>query len=151
MQVFPRGGLKTFRPLLVLAVVGLAGCGGAGSISGKVSYNGAVVKGGNISVIDAEGKSFSSPINEDGTYKIDKVAPGDATFMVETKSILAASKVMINKPPPGQQVPGAPPPVDPEDAKKRYLAIPDKYEDPKTTDLKYTVKSGSQTYDPPLK
>lgn len=152
MQVLPGEGLKTFCPLLVLAALGVAGCGGgSGSVSGKVVFNGTTLKGGTISFIDSDDHGYNSPISEDGTYKIDKVPAGEVKVMVETKTVLAASKVPTYKPPPGQTPPGFTPPPDPEEAKKRYVAIPDKYQDPKTTDLKYTVKPGGQTYDPPLK
>jgi hypothetical protein len=151
MQQFPLGGLKRFGSLLVLAALAAVGCGGSGSVSGKVVYNGTTVKGGTVMLVDSTGKAYSSPIAQDGTYQIDKVPTGDVKVMVETKSIEAASKIPSYKPPAGQTVPGAPTPPDPEEAKRRYVPIPDKYQSVETTDLTYTVKSGSQPYDPPLK
>src|SRR5436309_829807 len=60
--------------LLVLLAVA-AGCGsGVGSVSGKVFYQGKLVKGGNVTFVSTEGKpSKSTSINEDGSYSLDKL------------------------------------------------------------------------------
>ncbi len=62
--------LGRWGALLVLLVpLGMSGCGGTGSVSGKVSYKGQLLKGGNVTFISSEGKpTVSASIQEDGSY-----------------------------------------------------------------------------------
>jgi hypothetical protein len=152
MPQFAMWRLSRFCPLLVLAAasLGAAGCGEpVGSVSGKVLYNGAAVKAGSVGFVDAQGKGYSSPIAEDGTYKIDKVPAGPVKVTVETSSILAAAKAPSYAPPADAK--GSYTVPDAAKAKANYVKIPDKYEDAQKTDLTYTVTPGSQPHDIELK
>ena len=100
------------------SLFGLTGCGGGkGDVSGKVSFNGAALKGGNVSLVsDGGGPSFSGAIQEDGTYRIPDVRAGTYKVCVETESLKPQTNIggPANKsgPPPGmggRSAPGGPP------------------------------------------
>jgi len=67
----------------------LVGCGaGSGDVTGTVTYNGEHLKGGTVTFASTTGgPSFTSPINEDGTYTLRGVAGGDYKVCVETESL----------------------------------------------------------------
>jgi len=118
-------------------------------VSGKVSYKGAPVKGGNITFVSSEGKaSASTSINEDGTYTISKVPAGAVQICVETETLNPAkrSKTPKYSPPPGMKAPEGLGSGNTEDLSKRYVWIPPAYANPETTKLAYTVKGGSQEH-----
>jgi hypothetical protein len=134
--------------LMVLWVVlGAVGCGSSstGTVSGKVTYKGAPLKGGTVTFVNKQQSSLAE-IQEDGSYKAEKVPTGDATISVETTSLKPPNQMaMKNRPPAGAQ--GGPKMPDYEARAKRYIQIPDKYSDAQQSGLKYTVKSGSQEFE----
>lgn len=160
-----------------VAVVGLAGvlgltigCGRpTGSITGKVTYKGKVLKGGGVTFVSTEGQpSRSASIGEDGTYSVPQITAGEYKVCVDTSFMKAqpggyasgfvpqgeASK--DSGPPPGITIPEGYTPSSPkamESVKKgsKYVAIPPQYAKPDTTDLTYTATGGSQTHDIDLK
>jgi hypothetical protein len=161
---------RPIRWALLLACVTVfcaVGCGRkAATVSGKVTFNGEPLKGGNVTFARNDGKpSISGRIEEDGSYKLENVPVGTTKICVETKSLNPAAATgpkqigagggggpMVNKPPPDANVPAG---YDPEKnasggKAKFYVAIPEKYGDPSTTDLSYDVKPGNQEYTIPL-
>jgi hypothetical protein len=148
MGRFAPRGLGRWEALLVLLVpLGTSGCGGSGTVSGKVLYNGKPLKGGNVTFVGK--RTVSSSIKDDGTYNCANVPAGEVTICVETDSLKPAGpqNKMHYKPPPGQQAPGGFDLGDTADAAKRYVAIPPKYKEPDTSPLKYTVRTGAQEKD----
>jgi hypothetical protein len=146
------GRWGVFLPLL--ALLGLSGCEGTATVSGKVLYKGVPLKGGNVTFASTEGRrSVATSINEDGTYTIQKVPAGAVTICVETESLNPALKRTARKysPPPGQKAPGGFGSGNTEDTAKRFVPIPPQYAEPESSDLKYTVASGTQTKDIELK
>ena len=93
---------------------------------------------------------MSSPIEEEGSYTIQKVPPGSVKITVETDSIRPS--VMQ-----GDASGGAPEfmkkyiqekePQVVEQRTKRYVKIPQQYSDPDKSNLTYMVKSGKQEHD----
>ncbi len=153
MRASPR---HVSRLLAVLAAFAAAlvvtGCGNpVGSVSGKVTYKGTALKGGNVVFAKANGQNEWAEIQEDGSYKFDKIPAGPVKVAVVTSSLKpprqlpGQGQARANNPPPGQENPNKS--ESAADRAKRYVAIPDKYEDPKTSGKEYTVKSGNQTYD----
>jgi Carboxypeptidase regulatory-like domain len=160
-----RAGLVSLVGIVAAFVSG--GCGGGGvasTVSGKVLYKGAPVKGGNVTFVSTEGKiSKSTSINEDGTYQLTDVPVGTFKICVETESFRPQVARTMSKgpgtggmppaysaPPGGSEQTGYKPPV-PVDTSARYVQIPPQYAKTETTDLTYTVKSGQQTHDIELK
>jgi hypothetical protein len=130
----------------------LAGCGGSkGTVSGKVSYKDQPLKGGNVSIISKSGGVMSSPIEEDGSYKISKVPPGPATITVETKSLRPVSQKALPGPYAKAPKDALPPNLTSQGDAKRYVPIPEQYADPEKSGLSLDVKSGSQTHNIDLK
>jgi hypothetical protein len=132
-------------PILSLVA---AGCGSsAGTVSGKVYYKNAPVKGGNITFVKPD-KSVSklSEIQEDGSYKLEKVPPGEMLISVDTSSFKAAASMSKSRmaPPPGKDAPQG---YDFAAKAQRYTPIPERYSNPEQSGLKYTVKNGSQEHD----
>ena len=148
-----------------LALVAATGCGpSTATLSGKVSYKGAALKGGNVTLIpsDGSGETFSAAIQEDGSYKFEQLKTGKYKVVVETDSLKPQpkfggpkiSKNLKNEPPPGANIPPeanykmAPPAnqVAAENA-KRYVKIPANYADPDQSGLSVEVKGGSNNHD----
>jgi hypothetical protein len=141
-----RGGL------IVLLLLGAAGCTGPGTVTGKIKYKNQTLGGGTV-VFTVPGKgSVRSDIGEDGSYTVSKCPPGTANVTVETASAKPA------QPPGGRAAPGAgmkpPPGAIPEgvdarlyqggEKKGKYVWIPDRYNDAGKSGLEYPVHSGSQ-------
>jgi hypothetical protein len=156
-------GLLCLGSMVALAS---AGCGGgaAATVSGKVLYKGAPLKGGNVTFVSTEGKtSISAAIKEDGSYQLANVPVGAVKICVETESLRSQVTRSMSKGPGTSGVPPsykAPPgaseqtgykPPEPQDTSSRYVQIPPQYAKADTTDLTYTVKSGSQSHDVELK
>jgi hypothetical protein len=131
-----------------------AGCGGKGVVSGKVLYQGKPVRGGSVSFLLEQGGVMSSPIEDDGSYTIPSVPPGNVKITVETESFRPS---IMQRDASG----GAPAfmkkyiqekdPQLAEQRAKRYVRIPPQYSDPDKSNLTYEVKSGKQEHDIDLK
>src|SRR4051812_22653135 len=114
--------------LALVPILAAAGCGGSRvTVSGKVSYKGTPLKGGNVVFNSLEGKeSRSAPIAEDGTYRIEKCPVGKVKITVETESLKrvgTSGGARKNQPPPGANVPADYTPPDFDDKSKRYVPI----------------------------
>ena len=153
MPFYPCPRLQRWAILLPVAMsVALVGCGSStGTVTGKVTFKDKVVKGGIVMFV-AEGKpSAQSQIGEDGSYSVKDAPAGSVKICVDTSSMdpSKASTAPKYAPPKDAQAPegfgsGGP---DRDEMKRRYVEIPEKYADPKTTTLTTTVTGGTQTYD----
>jgi hypothetical protein len=117
------------------ALVAVTGCGGPGTVSGKVTLNGTPLPGGLVTIIDSEGQSRLGRITKEGTYSMSNVAPGMAQVSVFTSEFGG-----------GVRVKGDPP----RDPYGPYVKIPGKYADIKTSGLTIDIKGGKQEYDIPM-
>jgi hypothetical protein len=150
---------------LGLGMVAAAGCGPSfAKVTGKVTYQGNPLKGGTVTFIPVgEGKTFSTLIQEDGTYTMDHVETGKYKVCVETTSVKPdpsnpTGSTMVdprikNVPPPGAKLPEGYVLANPGGAAeraKRYVPIPPQYGDPQKTTLTVEVKGGSFPHDIPL-
>jgi hemoglobin len=105
--------------------------GEGGTVTGKVTFKGQALPGGAIGFVSADGKPTTAKINEDGSYKVGDLKPGEYKVTIETESVKPAKDA---KPPEGKDAP-------------KYVPIPVKYRDGETSGLKYEVKKGEQTFD----
>lgn len=165
--------------LFILAggAVLLVGCSRpTGSITGKVSFKGQPLKAGNISFVSTEGQpTVSSVVGEDGTYNISSIAVGNYKVCIENQSYASGgaakdsyasygNKMNKNKGKEAEAKPLDPSitppegyhPSNPKDTpasrnKKDFPVVPDSYGKAESTDLTYTVVSGSQNHDFDLK
>ena len=159
----------------------LSGCAKpTGNLSGKVSYKGTALKGGNVALVNTEGKTVAaSSIEEDGSYSIANVVVGEYTVCVETTSLkpradadgygtVAGGGAKGGKgagapmpkgagaPPEGAALPDGYKASNPAEvvlakAAKRYVQIPDTYGESTKSDLRYTVVAGDQSHNVELK
>lgn len=134
---------------VLVSAMGTAGCGSStGTVSGKVSYKNTMLKGGNVSFISID-KKFNklAEIQEDGSYKVEKVPVGEMIICVDTSSLRPTGvKMPKYAPPPGMESSGYKPGTI-EDKSKRYVPVPPDYANPDKSKLRYTVTSGSQEHD----
>jgi hypothetical protein len=91
---------------------------GNAKVSGKVLFKGKPVTAGVISFVDKKGKTYSAPLEADGTYSLEKLAPGEYRLVIDTSKV-----------------------------KKNRVLLPIKYSDPKKTSLRSTVAKGNNTFD----
>ncbi len=126
------------------------------NVSGKVTYKGAPVTGGNLTFWCKEGGSYSASLDASGKYTTANLPAGDAVVSVETETTNPNRKTENysggnNK--VGQSDSGAPKKMTaspiPEYAKKSvitYVKIPAKY-GKKDSPLTTTLKPGSNKAD----
>ncbi|HEV3144771.1 MAG TPA: hypothetical protein VGZ47_12850 [Gemmataceae bacterium] len=147
---------RNFARLAVLAACGTVlgcllvfapGCKPAASakneVTGRVTYKGAPVTGGQIDFQSAAdpGLIISAVINPDGTYGIATTGTGSFKVTVSTDSLKPTE---TGPTPPGAEK--MPKPQVPAGG-GTYVAIPAKYSNFKTTTLTYDIKEGKQTHD----
>jgi len=150
------------------AVVGLSGCGGNTSVSGKITHAGKPVVWGSVTLVDQAGEFHQGNIQPDGTYTIDSVPVGAVKIGVTSPKPAGESGGKGGKTAPEggggktgparggvggggledprskhQQEPGGTPnhapPGPPAGA---WFTIPDKVRDPMTSGLTGTVTPG---------
>jgi hypothetical protein len=124
---------------LALALL-LAGCNRkpTGDISGMVKYQGKSLPLGMIAFLGQDGHVTRGNI-EDGVYHAVKVPLGPVKVTVFAN----ASPVPPHMVDQFQSLPPA--------YRRPYVPIPERYQDPDTSGLSYTVVRGPQTYDVELK
>lgn len=156
--------MTTTRRLILasplLLVLGL-GCGPTNQntsvISGKITYNGNPVTAGTITFQPEQGPSFTRPISADGTYTNTDMPTGEFKVTIETESANPDRKTptygqgnQTSSPAPGGAPPGGTVTQGPAAGGGKYVKIPAKYADAKTSGLTVNVAAGKQTKDFPL-
>jgi hypothetical protein len=150
------------RGLTLCLVLASVGCGSKGTVSGKITYNGTPLPSGTVTFVPEKGEVVTAVI-VDGKYTAQKVPTGPAKILVtsvpanEGRASFGnqGKNAMINN---MKNIPEDAP-IPPEARKslaggnpaRNGLKIPTRYNDSEKTDLKYTVKSGSQDHDIELK
>jgi hypothetical protein len=158
--------------LVALALVLAAGCNRSNApakISGKVTYNGQPLKGGEIAFHSENMGTYRSSLAEDGSYDIVDMPAGPMTVTIETDSLNPDKKVpgypgsaggrpvvgagaakgaaMDKERAAAERKAGVGGPPTPEQMRARYTKIPKKYADRTASPLKVDVTAGKQTKD----
>jgi hypothetical protein len=135
----PRGAL------VVTVLAFAAGCGSRTAVTGKVTFRGAPVSGGSVTLVASDGTAYAGTIQTDGTYSIPDVPTGSVRIGVVGPGRTGA---VSRAGPSGRADAGAigrgkAPDGPPQETKAPAgPAIPDTYLDPRTSGLTGTVKSG---------
>jgi hypothetical protein len=130
--------------VISVAALALTACGSTGpgmaQVSGKVTYNGNPVTKGTVSFQSTtpDGRNATGMIDPDGSYRLQTENPGDGALVGDYIVVISARDNPIL-----DYIPKTP--VAPK------LLVPAKFENPATSGLKATVKSGSNPIDFPLK
>jgi hypothetical protein len=134
--------------LALALALGVAGCGGGSkaSVSGKVYYKEAPLKGGNVTFVGPNNQSYLAEIQKDGSYTVEKLPPGEFKIAVETNSLKPPNAFVLKNKPPADAGGGYKPP-DYEARAKRFVPIPERYMNPDQSGLAYAAKGGKQAYD----
>jgi hypothetical protein len=127
----------------------LAGCGGTGTVSGKVKVNGEPVTAGTVTFLAEDDKSYQGNISPDGSYTVEKVPPGTVKIGVYAPSGAPPMPDFAKKALGKLDIPKqAGQDVNPYDFKKHTgPVVPDNFMDPRKSTLTYTVKTGNQDHD----
>jgi hypothetical protein len=124
-----------------------SGCSSpAKSFGGKVTYKGQAVPGGTIVLHAREGaQKYTGTIRADGTFVVSDAAPGVMVVTIDNKWLKA-----------GALEDGKAQGVDPKMLEKmmpkdpggrRYVSIPEKYSNPKTSPLIWEIKTRNESKD----
>jgi hypothetical protein len=136
---------------LLLSGCSRSGLGREGEVSGKVTYKGKPLPGGQVTFMTPQGYGFNGVIDPEGNYKVRplvgevRIAVDNSMLARPHESAQDMRRRMGMEPAPGVKVEGqksAAPAIT-----GTYVPLPDKYRSPDTSGLTYTVKSGSQTHD----
>lgn len=141
--------IASFRVALValvaVALTLVTGCGGKGTVTGKVTYAGKALPYGSVQ-FQGSGGVLVGEIQPDGSYTVSGVGTGSAKISVTCqdpkyadymRAVSAAARDPKGPKPKGR----------PEDFDK----IPSRYSDFEQSGLTYEVKGGTQTHNIDLK
>lgn len=126
-----------FLLAIVSFVACVAGCGGGRDgvrIEGSVTLDGAPLPAAMIVFTNSQGESRSAEVKPDGSFSMTELLTGDYEVAVKTSQFKPAR---VARPPVSSPKGGSP--VGSGSAETTYVAIPTKYENPKTSGLKVTV------------
>ncbi len=149
---------------LLLLLLSLVGCGGGeGKVSGQVKFNGTPLPGGIVTFVPVEVPNHAvATLDEQGHFEV--VLPaGDVQVSVDNRQLQPHEPPFRGMPPgiPGgvaqkiaeakQHQASARPTGTASAANQKmpgkYVEIPKRYYDTSTSNLKFTVKRGTQTQD----
>ena len=155
--------MKTLSSVLLFAAAGLlvAGCGKSGSagnsVNGSVVYKGNPVTGGTMLFHGGDNKVYPASLGGDGKYTCPSVPAGDYTVTIDTKVLkdVVDPEAMMKKFGGNGGSEKLPEALTKDLAKMKevgkgmpkYVPIPEKYANSKTSTLTVKVGSGSNTQD----
>lgn len=139
---------RTLSLAMFVGLLAAVGCGGNKmapvKLSGKLTYKGQAIPAGVMTFHTAEGTGYDGLINTDGTYTATDLPAGEYTMTVETETI--AKKINESKDAKRRENMMQKPPGGAAETPK-YVKIPAKYGDIKTSPFKFSLSAGKSTKD----
>ncbi len=131
----------------------VVGCGRSkGTLSGKVTYRGAPLPGGSITIVPEKGnaaQTVSGKIESNGTYSVSNVPVGAVKVSIRVSEPTPFAEARI---PPSEMAAKGNEAVKPRaNPAQPTVRLPLEYSDPEKSGLRYTINGGSQTQDIDLK
>ena len=135
-RALPRCRFGRVMGIGLLALVA-AGCQSKGDVSGKVTYKKKPLVFGTVVFEGSDGMLRQGRIERDGSYSVTGVATGEAKVAVSSLNPKSSDFQLLQredgpKPPPRPDYPG-------------WFPIPDRYDAPYKSGLRYTIKGGANT------
>jgi hypothetical protein len=115
-------------------------------VTGKVSYQGKPLVWGQVILVGADGKSASGQIEQDGTYRVEGAPIGPVSVGVVSHDPLVqhwAKSLKTTRVRPTANIFATAPPVD----RRHWFPVPQHYEEPGSSGITLTLKSGSNEND----
>jgi hypothetical protein len=139
------GGVAGFGVLVIVLAMIFSGPRKA-TVTGRVTFQGKPVIWGSVIVVGADGRAASGAIEPDGTYRVENASPGSVNVGVVSRDPLVqhwATSLKTTRARPSAKVFTTAPPVD----RKRWFPIPQQYEEPASSGVTLTLKSGTNETD----
>ncbi len=139
--------------LFLLLLMPLVGCGRSkGTLSGKVTYRGAPLPGGTITIVPEKGnaaQTMSGKIESNGTYSVANVPAGAVKVSIRVSEPTPFAEARI--PPSEIAAKGNEAFKPPANSAQPTVRLPLEYSDPDKSGLRYTINGGAQSQDIDLK
>lgn len=136
-----------FNTVLVFGIFFANGCSSpTTSFGGKVTYKGQPLPGGSI-VLHARGgtQKFTGTIRADGTFVVTDSAQGTMVVTIDNKWLQGAG--LGDAKPQGIDPKMMEKMMPKEQGGRRYVSIPEKYSNPKTSPLTWEIKTRNESKD----
>jgi hypothetical protein len=129
--------------LLAVNFVTLLGCSPAkSSVTGRVTYKGKTMTSGSVIMVGPDGAAGTSIIDGIGTYRIEGLTPGKIQVAVCNPSQAEVSRGARPGLTRTGDAKGTKPAENPD-----WIAIPNYYTDPSTSNVTVSLKSGANKFD----
>jgi hypothetical protein len=145
--------LRASAMVLLISMIGVAGCSKSANVTGKVTYKGKPVTSGSVSFIASDSVQYSGQIQPDGTYAIPKVPTGSVKVLVSSPNPGGANRGSTKGRPRGGEgdLAGAPPAAPEAAATTGWFPLPEEYADLAKSKLTLEVKGNPAVLDIELK
>jgi hypothetical protein len=146
--------VRQWRVWVILLLLGTAGCGGKGTVSGKVKFKGNPLPSGSVVFFDEKDRQVASAsISSDGSYSA-TVPTGTLKIAITTPSsslkAMPTAKSKVVSEAIQKMKKGAFNPLESENKDlipEKTIQIPAKYGSPSDSGLTLTVIGGPQSFD----
>jgi hypothetical protein len=147
--------LGLFVALALLAAAGCRNSPTPAKVSGRVTYKGQPLKGGEVAFHSDQG-TYRGSLSEDGAYEMTDLPAGEFTVTVNTEFLNPAKKAPAYGGGRGdattkERLKAGFGPPNPDSQRAQYTKIPKKYASVEASGLKATLGKGKQTKDFELK
>lgn len=150
-SIRPADGIRRHCwPILLLLLA--AGCSSKGTVVGKVTYKGKPLSAGMVLFVPEQGGGAFRGDIQDGEYHVEKIPPGPVKIAITPASTSSPMEYVMKMRPPADVLEKAAPGTSVEQFTQpapppQAASIPEKFLNPDTSGLTYTVQSGSQRHD----